>query len=414
LVVIDSRQYPASGEAFLALIDALLPKPEKYVSAEVPDYTNPGSYQPANEADTVLGGAAPVGFQGRVMVLSNEQSISFSETVALIFQTQPRTLVVGSQTAAANGEIVEGLNLPGGISTTFSSNRIRYPNGKPLQRFGVVPNIHATPTVAGVVAGRDELMDLASQCRWVTETPAPRRPRNGLYYDPSRSGEGLDVQRVSSFYAGFVYNYDAQGFPIWRLSSSEIPGGIWNDVLNQFKPDRTFVTTGSLQKDYQSGPYSPSCAIADQTALAGRASMAWPPQNPTRTLCLQNLAISDQSRFSGLWSPTTESGWGVSVHHIGTNLFAYFYAYDGAGVPRWLLGSAAWDGMSEVRIPMQRIRGFCETCAPVPISFEDAGDIVIDLKNTGLNATGNTLTTNLRFHDGGAWVRNRIAISRLQ
>jgi hypothetical protein len=415
LVVIDLRPYPDSPEVFVGLIDALLPAPTTSAFAvKTPDYANPGSYLTVPEALLSVGGNAPIGFQGRVMVLANEQSLSFSEFAAMVLQSLPRTLVVGSQTAGADGEIANGLILPGGIYTTFSSNRIDYPNGRPSQRFGIVPNIHATPTIAGVSAGRDELMELASQCRWVSETPAPRRPRSGLYYDPSRSGEGLDVHGVSSFFAGFIYSYDAQGLPIWRLSASEIQGGLWNDALNQFKPDRSFVTTGPLQMDFQMGPYAPQCAVADQTAFAGRATLAWPPQNPTRQLCLENLALSDQSRFTGLWSATAESGWGLSVHHVGQTLLVYFYAFDAAGVPRWAIGSAPWDGVSEVRIPMQRSRGFCDTCAALPIVLEAAGEITLNLKNPESSDPANLMSTNVRFHDGSVWLRNRVAMSRLQ
>jgi hypothetical protein len=426
LLVLDLRQYPNSVDAFVALADALLQAPVVPAAVQTPDYTRPGNYIASPQEELLFGGSAPIGFQGRIQLVLNEQSISFSEFAAMVFQTQPKTRVFGSQTAGADGEITNGLSLPGGISTYFSSNRISYPNGQATQRIGIVPDVQVTPTQAGLRAGRDELVEAASDCRWKSETPSVRRPRAGLYFDPNRNGEGIDFHKFGLNFAGITYFYDDNRYPSWGLSTSTVDGGVWNAALDRVLRNNTPVlpgqnqsvtvqNAGALQLDFQHGPYSAECTLADQSQLGGRATLAWPLNGPNQTLCLQPILLGDVSPLSGLWSgPAPEFGWGISVQHSGDNLVLILYAQDAAGEPRWLIGNVPWTGQTGLSVPMERIRGFCSRCAPRAFTREAAGIIVLNLTNTTPGSyAGNSVDINVSFHDGSVWTRTRMPISKL-
>ena len=51
--------------------------------------------------------------------------------------------------------------LPGGISAWFSGHDVRHADGRQLQRVGLVPDILVRPTIAGIRAGRDEVLERA-------------------------------------------------------------------------------------------------------------------------------------------------------------------------------------------------------------------------------------------------------------
>jgi C-terminal processing protease CtpA/Prc len=68
--------------------------------------------------------------------------------------------VIGSTTAGADGN-VSNFNLPGGLSSMMSGLGVFYPNKKPTQRVGMIPDVEVKPTIAGLRAGRDELMEEA-------------------------------------------------------------------------------------------------------------------------------------------------------------------------------------------------------------------------------------------------------------
>ena len=63
-------------------------------------------------------------------------------------------------TAGADGN-VSRITLPGGLWTAISGVGVYYPDGKQTQRVGIVPDIVVKPTVEGIRAGKDELLDMA-------------------------------------------------------------------------------------------------------------------------------------------------------------------------------------------------------------------------------------------------------------
>jgi carboxyl-terminal processing protease len=51
------------------------------------------------------------------------------------------------------------LALPGGWSLQFTGTRVRYPNGRRFQNIGIVPDILVEPTLRGLTAGKDEVLE---------------------------------------------------------------------------------------------------------------------------------------------------------------------------------------------------------------------------------------------------------------
>jgi C-terminal processing protease CtpA/Prc len=69
--------------------------------------------------------------------------------------------VVGSATAGANGNVVR-FPVPGGFTIMFTGMRVTGHDGKtPFHLAGVQPDVPAQPTIAGIRAGRDEVLERA-------------------------------------------------------------------------------------------------------------------------------------------------------------------------------------------------------------------------------------------------------------
>ncbi|HEX6106786.1 MAG TPA: hypothetical protein VFZ26_14455, partial [Gemmatimonadales bacterium] len=51
--------------------------------------------------------------------------------------------------------------LPGGLQMSFSGHAVRHVDGQQLQRRGLVPDVPVRPTIAGLRAGRDEVLEAA-------------------------------------------------------------------------------------------------------------------------------------------------------------------------------------------------------------------------------------------------------------
>ena len=100
-------------------------------------------------------------YKGKVIILVNENTQSVSEYHAMAYQKAPNSIVIGSTTAAADGNVSPPFYLPGEIMTMISGMGVYYPDGGETQRIGIVPDIEVKPTIEGIKNGRDELIEKA-------------------------------------------------------------------------------------------------------------------------------------------------------------------------------------------------------------------------------------------------------------
>ena len=102
------------------------------------------------------------GYKGKIIILVNSNTQSSGECTSMALRTFPNSMIVGSQTAGADG-VVTGIILPGGFKTFMTASGIYYPDGTETQRVGVKIDKIVTPTIKGIREGRDELLDAAIQ-----------------------------------------------------------------------------------------------------------------------------------------------------------------------------------------------------------------------------------------------------------
>ena len=157
-IVFDVRNYP-QGTMYL-IAQRLNPLAVPFVRFAQPRYDRPGTM-----AESVALSAGPASpnpdyYRGKVILLGDERTQSHAEFTMMALRTAPDVTVVGSPTAGADGD-VSLIALPGGITTYFSGLGIYYPDGSPTQRVGIVPDIVALPTIAGIQNGADEVLEKA-------------------------------------------------------------------------------------------------------------------------------------------------------------------------------------------------------------------------------------------------------------
>ena len=99
-------------------------------------------------------------YERKVVILIDEVTQSSAEYHSMAFRTAPGAIVVGSTTAGADGD-VSSIPLPGGLRTMISGKGVFYPDKRPTQRVGIIPDVEVKPTIAGIRAGRDEVLEEA-------------------------------------------------------------------------------------------------------------------------------------------------------------------------------------------------------------------------------------------------------------
>jgi len=99
-------------------------------------------------------------YRGKTIMLIDERAVSQAEHTGLFLKAANDTTFIGSPTNGANGDVTSFF-VPGDIRVRLSGQEVRHPDGRQLQRIGLVPDVAVRPTIAGIRAGRDEVLERA-------------------------------------------------------------------------------------------------------------------------------------------------------------------------------------------------------------------------------------------------------------
>lgn len=97
---------------------------------------------------------------GRIIFLTDARAISYAETLLSIVEAYDLGQIVGGPTAGTNGS-VNPFTLPGGYRISWTGMQVLTHDGQTFHGRGVLPTVPVERTIAGVRAGRDELLEEA-------------------------------------------------------------------------------------------------------------------------------------------------------------------------------------------------------------------------------------------------------------
>ena len=162
-VVFDVRRYPRSHDV-LSHIPSHVVVPKGWEL--IPWLIRPNTAaDPVHWEDTstwnmpVLSAQQPF-LTGRVAFLTGPGAISYAESVMALARYLHLGEIFGAATAGTNGDVA-AIELPTGCSTLFTGRRVTHPDGTQHHLVGIAPTVPVSPTIAGVTAGRDEVLERA-------------------------------------------------------------------------------------------------------------------------------------------------------------------------------------------------------------------------------------------------------------
>lgn len=156
-LIIDIRGYPKDNVLY-SLAEYLLPEKTKFTKISGGSIEKPGLFKTNIELEA--GKTNKDYYKGKVIILVNEQTQSAAEFDAMAFRQTPGSIVIGSTTAGADGDVSHFV-LPGGIQTAISGIGIYNPDGSDTQRVGIIPDITVAPTIEGIKQNKDEVLEKA-------------------------------------------------------------------------------------------------------------------------------------------------------------------------------------------------------------------------------------------------------------
>jgi C-terminal processing protease CtpA/Prc len=158
-LIIDDRNYPSDFPIY-DLSSYLMPDSIPFVKFTNGSLKHPGLFTFGKSLKA--GNKNENYYKGKVVILVNEISQSSAEFHAMAYRVNPNAIVIGSTTAGADGN-VSRFSLPGGFTTMISGIGVYYPDNKETQRIGIIPDMEVKPTIQGIKAGKDEVLEKAVQ-----------------------------------------------------------------------------------------------------------------------------------------------------------------------------------------------------------------------------------------------------------
>lgn len=158
-LIFDIRYYP--NETLWTLVNYLFTE-----NLHIADFTNPNERYPGTiSLDHEVLNVTPTSlgyYDKKIVLLFNEDTQSQAEYTVMGLERHTGAVKIGSQTSGADGN-VSLIWMPGNTGTYITGLGAFYPDGTPTQRIGIVPDIEVHPSIAGIRAGRDEIMEIALQ-----------------------------------------------------------------------------------------------------------------------------------------------------------------------------------------------------------------------------------------------------------
>lgn len=162
-IILDLRGFPKAAAPAIA---ARLGNRDQPVAVEVVRNIVAPGFSPNSDISyghTSLAAPRASGsrYTGKTIVLMDEVALSGAEESALFLKAAGDSVLMGRPPSGAFGADVTRFGVPGNIRITFSGQGIELPGGRPLYPAGLQPDIPVSPTIAGIIAGRDEILERA-------------------------------------------------------------------------------------------------------------------------------------------------------------------------------------------------------------------------------------------------------------
>ena len=158
-IVFDMRGYP--GESATDVLTRITGKPITSALWNTPTVTKPD-----HQDMTFVQSRWPLmdpqvpRFKGKIAFITDGRAISYAETIMGMVEYYKLGTIVGEPTAGTNGN-VNPFQVPGGYTLVFTGMKVLKHDGSQHHGVGISPTIPCHRTVAGIAAGKDEMLDKA-------------------------------------------------------------------------------------------------------------------------------------------------------------------------------------------------------------------------------------------------------------
>jgi hypothetical protein len=168
-IIYDLRGYPRQVSPFFLYHHTDVPI--RSGNWNVPIYTKPNQEDVRWETSWWPETKMEPRWTSNVAYITGGGAISYAESCMAMVEHYKLGEIVGANTAGTNGN-VNPIQLPGGYGISWTGMKVTKHDGSQYHGVGVAPTVQCERTVAGIAAGRDEVLDKAVE---VVEGGLPTR-----------------------------------------------------------------------------------------------------------------------------------------------------------------------------------------------------------------------------------------------
>ncbi len=165
-LMLDDRNYPKDFRAWTRLANNLIKGRKYFAKYTTPDYKYPGYFVYHPNCRIIglfrktIGRKRNNYFNGKTIILVNHGTQSQAEYEAMTLQLIPNSILIGTQTAGADGN-VSTIIFPGNYSVWATCLGWYYSDGRQTQRIGIVPDIKVDYTLQSMLHHTDPIIQRA-------------------------------------------------------------------------------------------------------------------------------------------------------------------------------------------------------------------------------------------------------------
>jgi len=228
-------------------------------------------------------------------------------------------------------------------------------------------------------------------------------PEPGSWWNPARSGNGLDLRVAGDTLYMTWMTYDAAGTPRWYLGALARGPGAWRGDISRYTWNGTSAAATVVG--------TATITLSSSSA----ATFAWTLGAASGSEPIERVVFGGTGSapsLSGLWYVPGNGGWGLNIDTQGDVHVAYLTVYDASGQPTWVYGVGTGAGPS-VSFGLTGATGvnLCPGCTgPTSVTTWSAGSLVMDNTSVTSGTAPAWIDASLA---GGTWSRPGVTLARL-
>ena len=230
------------------------------------------------------------------------------------------------------------------------------------------------------------------------------RPRRGLWFNPLRSGHGMDVQTSGSNMYVLWYTYNSDGSPHWYLAvgpkSEQWSGDLNQHTWNHETREVEIETVGTVSMNFHD---------------ARNATMTWQIGENSGEEPFQYFNFSNEAtvhNFTGTYYDPQDIGWGMTLDSQGGSQVALIYYYDQSGQSRWAIGTTS--NSQQSNFVVSSYQGFCTGCELVEPQGQVIGELSLQAANDWYQNRQLTIDLDIKYPgDTQSWTAESLSFEAL-